>query len=342
MAYITKYGTYFGLVPQQLGRVLFVAPSDSYTVDGRSYSASDNNDGLSPERALRTITQAYTNANASSGEVIYLLDGTHTQTATLRLQKAGLTIMGGRSPQYSEGDSVAWALKPKAVISFAGAAAPGISIEASNIEIGFVTLVPAAGFSTVIFRNQNVTAPDGLYMHDFQIDMSNQPPNLATLGIDFGYRADTAGLAGTSMSRLTQATAVATAYISNFSINSGGANGPGVLTATCDVVFNKGRFNNRFGTWASVFVVATGTGYVLINQTHWTCQTVNGMGVQVDGTVAGTVNGKASVRDCRFAAEPLAQGVAVDNFAAGVVEVIESYQAQVGGVAGTAQSSSIA
>jgi hypothetical protein len=341
MAYITKYGTYFGIVPQQLGRVHFVAPSASYTVDGRAYSASDDNDGLSPERALRTLSQAYTNITASAGEVIYLLDGTHAQTATLRLQKAGITIIGGRSPQYSEGDSVAWANRPKAIISFAGAAAPGLSIEASNVEIGFVTLVPAAGFSTVIFRGQTNSAPDGLYLHDFFIDFSNQPPNLATLGIDFGYRADTAGLAGTSMSRLAQATAVATAYISNFCINSGGANGPAILTATADVVVNKGRFNNRFGTWATVFSIATGTGYVFINGSHWTCQTVNGMGTQVDGSNAGTVNGKASVRDCRFAAEPLAQGVAIDNFAAGVVEVIESYQAQVAGAAGTAQSSSV-
>ena len=58
MAFITKYGTYFGQVPVQLGRVHFVAPAASYTVDGRSYSASDDNDGLSPERALLTVDQA--------------------------------------------------------------------------------------------------------------------------------------------------------------------------------------------------------------------------------------------------------------------------------------------
>lgn len=341
MAYITKYGTYFGLVPTQLGRVHFVAPAASYTVDGRSYSASDNNDGLSPERALLTLSQALTNITASAGEVIFLLEGTHTQTATIRIQKAGITILGVRPSSYDTGDTFVWGAKPKSVVSFAGAAAPGLSIEASNVEIGFVTLIPAAGFSTVIFRNQSLTAPDGLYMHDFHIDMSNQPPNLATLGIDFGYRADTAGLAGTSMTRLTQATAVATAYLSNFTINSGGANGPGILTATADVVVKNGRFNNRFGTWATVFSVATGTGYVLIIGSHWTTQTVTGMGTQIDGSTAGIVNGKASVRDCRFAAEPLAQGVAIDNFAAGVVEVIESYQAAAGGVAGTAQSSSV-
>lgn len=323
MAYVTKYGTYFGVVPQQLGRVLFVAPSSSYTVDGRSYSASDDNDGLSPERALRTITQAYTNINASSGEVIYLMDGTHSLTATLRIQKAGVTIMGGRSPQYSEGDTASWALRPRAVISFAGAAAPGISVEASNFELGFVTLVPASGFSLIIFRNQNVTAPDGLYLHDFFMDFSNQPVSLATLGIDFGYRADTAGLAGTSMSRLSQATAVATAYISNFCINSGGANGPGILTATCDVVVRNGRFMNRFGAWASPFVIATGTGFVHIKACEFMGVTQGGIGTSIDGSVAGTVNGKAFADDCRFA--PTLTGSPIDNFTAGVIAAVECY-----------------
>lgn len=323
MAFLTKYGLYFGLVPTQLGRIHFVSPSASYTVEGRAYSASDDNDGLSPERALRTLTQAYTNITASAGEVIYLLDGTHSLTATLRLQKAGITIMGGRSPQFSEGDSPGWANRPKAMVSFAGAAAPGISVEASNIEIAYVTLVPAAGFSTVIFRNQNVTAPDALYMHDFFIDFSNQPANLATLGIDFGYRADVAGLAGTSMSRLSQATAVATAYISNFTINSGGANGPGILTATCDVTVRNARFSNRFGAWASPFVVATGTGYVHVKTSSWTFVTGTGVGTCFDGALAGTVNGKAQIEDCRFS-QALSDRY-VRGFAAGVVNVIECY-----------------
>jgi hypothetical protein len=51
------------------------------------------------------------------------------------------------------------------------------------VEIGYVTLRPAPGFSTVIFRNSN---PDGLHMHDYTIDFSKGQPNLATIGIDFG------------------------------------------------------------------------------------------------------------------------------------------------------------
>lgn len=327
MSFITKYGTYFGVVPNQLGRVHFVAPSASYTVDGRAYIASDDNDGLSPERALLTVTQAYTNITASAGEVIYLLEGTHSLTATLRLQKAGITIMGVRSPQYAEGDTAVWANRPKSIISFAGAAAPGISIEASNVEIGFVTLIPAPTFSTVIFRGQTNTAPDGLYMHDFYIDFSKGQPSLATLGIDFGYRADTAGLAGTSMSRLAQATAVATAYLSNFTVNAGGAYGPGVLTATVDLVVRNARFQNRVGAWASPFIVATGTGFVYVKSSSWTAHTSAGIGTGVTGAAAGTVH-KTVLEDCRFS--QTLSNRHVSDFPATTVSVIECYSSALG------------
>ena len=148
--FVTKYGTYFGLPPAALGRIHFVSPGDSYTVDGRSYSASDDNDGLSPERAVRTIAQAYTNITASAGEVIFLLPGTHSPAATVRLQKAGITIAGARSP-FSSDAGVSRALGAAGLpskVSFATAAAPGFSIEADNVEICFVELQPASGFGS--------------------------------------------------------------------------------------------------------------------------------------------------------------------------------------------------
>ena len=340
MPFVTKYGTYFGLVPAQLGRVHFVAPSSPYTVDGRSYDASDDNDGLSPERALATIGQAYTNITASAGEVIMLLEGSHTRNSTLRIQKAGITIAGVRSSFASDltAGHAYGAIGLKSVLNFTGAAAPGLSIEANNVEIAFVELRPASGFGTVIFRN---ASPDALYIHDVVINMAaGQVISLDTAGIDFGYRADTAGLATRSMSRLAQTTQRATAYLANIAVISAGANGPGVLTATADCHVVGSRFHNRAGAWASPFVVATGTGYIFVQGCHWTTQMVNGMGVQFDGTTAGIINGKAAIRDCRFAVQSLASGnSAIDNWTAGVVEVIECYQAQVGGVAGTVQSS---
>lgn len=97
MGYITKYGSFWGMLPQTSGNVFWVAPSDSYVVEGRTYSASDNNDGLSPERALRTIDRAFDSgyAQANVGDVVVLLPGTHTvTTGTVTLDIAGVTITG--------------------------------------------------------------------------------------------------------------------------------------------------------------------------------------------------------------------------------------------------------
>ena len=93
MPFLTKYGTQFGALPQTMGKVIFVAPSASYTVNGTAYTASNDNDGLSPERAVLTIAQAITNATASAGDVIALLPGTHTSAAAA-CSKAGVSFIG--------------------------------------------------------------------------------------------------------------------------------------------------------------------------------------------------------------------------------------------------------
>ena len=326
MPYLTKYGTYFGSVPAQLGRVHFVAPSASYTVDGRSFAASDDNDGLSPERALLTLSQALTNITASAGEVIILLEGTHSPSATVRVQKAGITIAGVRSPFGTDvvPSSAYSGTGLKSKVSFATAAAPGFSIEADNVEICFVEIQPASGFSGVIFRN---ASPDGLFMHDFVVNMAaGQAISLDTIGIDFGYRADVAGLAGRSMTRLTQTAQRATAYLCNFAVVAGGAVGPGILTATADLTVEKGRFHNRAGAWATAFAVATGTGYVFIKEGTWTAQSVTGILTSLDGTNAGTLRDKVAAHDCRFPVRNSAVANSqVDNWAVGVISLVECY-----------------
>lgn len=94
MAFLTKYGTYLGDIPTSFGRAFFVSPSASYTAAGQAVEASDNNDGLTPERPLRTITQAIANATASVGDMIVLLPGSHTSAAVVNINKAGLTFVG--------------------------------------------------------------------------------------------------------------------------------------------------------------------------------------------------------------------------------------------------------
>jgi hypothetical protein len=94
MGFITKYGSAWGDIPKTNGSVFFVSPSDTYTVEGRSYSASNDNDGLSPERAKRTMAGALTYCTANAGDVIVLLPGTHTGSATVAVNVAGVTITG--------------------------------------------------------------------------------------------------------------------------------------------------------------------------------------------------------------------------------------------------------
>jgi hypothetical protein len=89
MGYLTKYGSMWGAIPMTGGQVFWVAPAASYTVDGRAYSASDDNDGLSPERALRTVNRACALATASVGDVIALLPGAHVTPTAAAVSKAG-------------------------------------------------------------------------------------------------------------------------------------------------------------------------------------------------------------------------------------------------------------
>ena len=94
MGYLTKYGAFWGMLPQTTGKMIFVAPAASYTVDGNTYVASDDNDGLSPERAMLTIDAGHNKLTASVGDVLVLLPGSHTVTAAVTLDTAGVTIVG--------------------------------------------------------------------------------------------------------------------------------------------------------------------------------------------------------------------------------------------------------
>ena len=92
------------MLPQTTGKYIFVAPAASYTIDGNTYDSSDNNDGLSPERAMRTIDAGHNKLTASVGDVLVLLPGVHTVTATVTLDTAGVTIVGipGNAPTPAE------------------------------------------------------------------------------------------------------------------------------------------------------------------------------------------------------------------------------------------------
>lgn len=145
MPYLTRYGTQFGALPMSVGNVFFVAPSASYTVAGRAYPASDDNDGLSPERALLTISKAITNAAANAGDVIALLPGTHTSNAAA-LSKAGLIFVGlPYYPQASVGGYYGW--QPPVTVT--GSTASAIAITAADNSFYNIRFLPVTQQLTV-------------------------------------------------------------------------------------------------------------------------------------------------------------------------------------------------
>ena len=264
MSFITKYGSMWGLTPRRQGRVHFVAPANSYTVDGRTYSASDNNNGLAPEVALRTIAQAITNATANAGDVIYLLAGTHTVTAMIAVNKAGLAIVGPQPASLTAGKPPRFVL-PAAVVSGRGTNVHLWNITVSDTEIGWLGFRWAPGFDAMTFQTTN--ALENLYIHDCYFDMSPVTASTYTRGINFQHRAVTVSQ---RTAQVAATLSVATAYVGNCTFDATGAQGPGVLTATCSVEVVGCRFNNVSGTWATPFMVATGTINTLVQECIFT------------------------------------------------------------------------
>lgn len=188
MGYITKYGTMWGEIPQTTGSVYFVAPtsssSSSYNVENRAYSASDNNDGLSPERALATITQAVSNATANNGDIIVLLPGTHNASTSmngqasgnLALSKAGLTFFG--MPCFGAGLLSFSFLKPQVIVT-APAATIAISVTAANNTLANISVLPITQKAGIDFT----TAADNLSIVNSFFDLATPVGHASTKGI---------------------------------------------------------------------------------------------------------------------------------------------------------------
>lgn len=185
MGYLTKYGSFWGMIPQTSGRVFWVAPSASYTVEGRSYDASDDNDGLSPERALRTVAQAITNATTAVGDVIVLLPGAHTNSATVTVSKA-VTITG--IPNGAPLSTARMAgTGSRARSSITTTAGHVFTTTVADIEIAYLHIIPVAGsagieasgaFSTAVAGH----AADRLFVHDCTFAITATAANTATIG----------------------------------------------------------------------------------------------------------------------------------------------------------------
>lgn len=181
MGYITKYGSFWGMIPQTSGRIYWVAPSASYTVEGRAYSASDDNDGLSPERAFRTIDYAVGKCTANVGDVIVLLPGAHSSTTTVTVDVAGITITGmpggGATRQERMPNGAA---RMRTSVTTSAATTNVFTVTAADVEIAYLHVIPVASAAGISASN----TADRLYVHDCTFNMTTAGAT-DTFGISF-------------------------------------------------------------------------------------------------------------------------------------------------------------
>lgn len=219
MGYVTKYGTIWGMIPHTTGQVLFVAPTAAYTLEGRTYVGSDGNDGLSPERALLTVNQAITNATAGAGDVIVMLPGAHSVSATVAVNKASLIITGIPSNfPIMDLRGAAGAKRLKTQITSTATAGIIFTVSAADCEISFIHFAPPAAGGRGISLAPLSGAANRTYVHDCTFALI-ATASTTTYGITVpaGVTAD-----------LLEDVLVSRCYFVSGGAASSGANGPGV------------------------------------------------------------------------------------------------------------------
>lgn len=307
MSNITKYGSFIGNIPAIVGRIFWVAPSLTYVVDGKSYESSDDNDGLSPEKALRRVNRAWALCTANTGDVIVLLPGTHSAantagTATsVAASVAGVTMMGlpcGKGNPYR-----------KRTVLTCAAADQTVNVTGADIEIAHITFlgdVLNVGSANLDFSS----AADRLHIHDCTVDVTAQTASTSILGFD-------------------ALGAASNVLIENCVFHVDGAFGAMVdLTGTLLSVLQDCIFGLSTGTLAAAVTVgAATTGIIRRNQFNCGAGT---MTAPIDGTGATVANGVFLSMNL-FGVNST---VTVDNFDAAEAVLSMNYIFTVGGGTG--------
>lgn len=306
MANITKYGTLWGAIPQTQGRIFWVAPSASYTVDGRSYSASDNNDGLSPERAVLTLDYAVGLCTDNAGDVIVLLNGAHSWSASVAVDVAGITITGLPGGKGHPG------YKRASITTTASDEV--INVTAADVEIAHLMVIPVTTKTGIDYT----AGADRLYVHDCAFDLYTAAANTGTKGI-----ASTSAII--NCDRL---------WIENNYFESDGAQGPAIDVGDSNKYYVR---NNIFvltaGTWAKACEASGVT-----NQTGvWEGNRFLPMAgaTMTDGVTGSDMTSASSVV---FIGNFFSDDVTVptDDWGAGDAVLAENYQGSIGGGSGGA------
>lgn len=300
MGYPAYQRSPWGFIPNSTGRVFYVAPGNSYTIDGEAYSASDNNDGLSPARALRTIDRAWNLVTADVGDVIALIPGTHTVSDnSVGADVAGVTMTGIPSGRGNM-------MRPKTIITTDITGDECINVSAANIEFSHFMLRPITAADGIDLT----AAADGFHMHNFSIDMATPAASTSTVGIT--------GAAANNV------------LIEDFYVECDGAQGNAIVaTGLLDSMIRNFTILQSAGTWASAILCGAATERLHID---------NGKFLPSNATLTAGVNGTGAtiasgvlVTNCMFADSVT---VAVDNFDAGECELAENYQLGVGATDG--------
>lgn len=302
MSYITKYGSFWGQIPQTSGRVFWVAPSASYTVEGRSYVGSDGNDGLSPERALLTLDYAIGLCTASVNDVIVLLPGAHSWSASVAADVAGITITGlpsGAGNPFRQRTSIT-----------TSAADEIINVTAANIEIAFLHIIPVTTKAGIDFT----TAADGLFVHDCSIDLFTAAANTGTKGI----------------AATTLAQAPSRIVFQRIYAECDSAQGHAIdIGDAYNALVEDCVFRLTAGTWAA----AAKSAGVTSQQSIWRrCHFQASVGTMTVGILGSdmTSTGQASVYDCRFDENVTTP---IEDFDAEGCNIAENYRASADGSA---------
>lgn len=315
MGYITKYGTLWGSIPVTGGRIFWVAPSASYTIEGRSYSASDDNDGLSPERAFLTLDYAVGRCTANVGDVILLLPGAHSYSASVAADVAGITIMGVPRAGYAHISDRMPATGTRNVASITTTASDEIiNVTAADIEIAYLHFIPAAGFAAVDFTSD----ADRLHVHNCTWNMTTAE-NTATMGIFCRSAADNI--------------IVSRCYF--YVIGNQGPAFRSVGGPIASVIQNCTFQLNGATAWDDVIEVTTGAERLIIRDCDFDSDPATSILTDCVDVTGNTADGEVAIIGCRIpVGADLAQGTATADYT-----LLNNYIATVsGGTGGTLQT----
>lgn len=294
MSWPSNRGRVWGQIPVTTGRVFWVSAGATYSANGQTYSASDDNDGLAPDRALRTVARAWALVAANVGDVIVLLPGTHTATATITANVAGVTMMG-----LPGGSGNAWRQRTSLTST---AAAALITLTVADVEIAYLNLIPVTAQRAI-----SNTASSGLHVHHCYFDLNTPVASTSTIGL----------FSATSPSRM---------HIHDCVFDSDGAQGAGIALSTAkDSVVEDNLFSLSAGTWASAMTIATTADRLVVRRNTFSCA-----GTAITAGISGTGQTNANavlIHDNRFSSLVT---VPIDNFDATEAEISENYDAGVG------------